>query len=71
MNSHPMCDARLLDGSRVNVAVRAGGDRRAAGVDPQILQEAVQPRTSWSTSARCGPQMAELLGGGGRRRASR
>src|ERR1700684_3164090 len=23
--SHPMCDARLLDGSRVNVAVRPGG----------------------------------------------
>ena len=41
--SHPMCDARLLDGSRVNVAVRPIARRRPAGVDPQIFQEAVQP----------------------------
>ena len=41
--SHPLCDARLLDGSRVNVAVRPIARRRPAGVDPQILQEAVQP----------------------------
>ena len=27
--------------------------RRPAGLDPQILQEAAQPRASWSRSARC------------------
>ncbi len=50
--SHPLCDARLLDGSRVNVAVRPDRRRRPAGLDPKILQEAVQPRASWSRSAR-------------------
>ena len=41
--SQPLCDARLLDGSRVNVAVRPIARRRPAGLDPQVLQEAVQP----------------------------
>ena len=43
--SQPMFDARLLDGSRVNVADPADRGRRPAGLDPQILEEAVQ---SWT-----------------------
>ncbi len=41
--TQPLCDARLLDGSRINIAVRPDRGRRPAGVDPQVLQEALQP----------------------------
>ena len=51
--SHPLCDARLQDGSRVNVAVRPIGVDGPSGLDPQIFQEAAQPRANWSKSARC------------------
>ena len=43
--------ARRLARQRRGAADRG---RRPAGLDPKILQEAVQPAASWSTSARCG-----------------
>ncbi len=50
---HPMCDARLLDGSRVNVAVRPVA---IDGPLMSIRKFSKKPSisTSWSRSARCG-----------------
>ena len=62
--SHPLCDARLLDGSRVNVGGAADRRRRPAGLDPQILQEAVQPEQA-GRGRRAAPADGRGAGGGG------
>ena len=62
--SHPLCDARLLDGSRVNVAVRPIGVDGPAGLDPQILQEAAQPLQA-GRRRRAAPADGRAAGGGG------
>ena len=67
--SQPMCDARLLDGSRVNVRGAADRRRRAAGLDPQILQEAVQPEQA-GRDRRDHAADGRAAGGGRARRAS-
>ncbi len=42
--STPLVDARLLDGSRVNIIRAAARHRRRLDLDPQILQEGHHPR---------------------------
>ena len=64
MKSHPLCDARLLDGSRVNVAVRP------IGVDGPLvsIRKFSKKPLNLNKLVEVGalrPQMAELLGGGG------
>jgi pilus assembly protein CpaF len=58
--SHPMCDARLLDGSRVNVAVRP------VAVDGPLVSirkfsKNRSTSTSWSRSERCGRRWPNCL----------
>ncbi len=62
--SHPMCDARLLDGSRVNVAVRP------VAIDGPLMSIRKFSKKPFNLNklvevGALRPQMAELLGGGG------
>ena len=57
--SHPLCDARLQDGSRVNVAVRpigVDGLFRSASFSRSL---SISP--SWSTSGRCDRRWPKFL----------
>jgi pilus assembly protein CpaF len=61
--SSPLCDARLLDGSRFNCAVPPDRGRRAARLDPQILEI-----ETFARQAGRGRRDPPADGGGARRR---
>ena len=59
--SSPMVDARLPDGSRVNVDHPAAVALGPAPHDPQVLEEAARRSTTWSGSARCRAEPVDFL----------